>query len=345
MPARLFIGRIGLTMTGRPHSLPEDFLAYSQEIGSDPMLVQGPGGNTSVKDGGIMRIKSSGCLLAEAGEKEIFVAVDVERAKAEIHGTGDGSCREAVVQPRGRLRPSIETTFHALLPQRFVFHYHSVASICHTVAGELRSKLAEKLAGLDWASVGYSKPGLPLTRAILELAKDGFPSVILLDNHGIIVAADSVAEVRMLVLDVEDRLMLPRLPFDCADRPGPSVQGWDELPRFSPLANDPRLRERVAAGSYYPDHVVFLGPSLPKTAVAQLGPESGFTFPAALVDDRWVYLKSNAGSANTAMLQCLYDVLTRIPPGMKLTPIGAENESLLLNWDAEKYRQEIARVD
>ena len=71
--------------------LPPEFVSLSQEIGVQPLLVQGPGGNTSVKIDGQMWVKASGTELAEALDKSIFVAVDPARAKQELDGVGDGS--------------------------------------------------------------------------------------------------------------------------------------------------------------------------------------------------------------------------------------------------------------
>ena len=132
--------------------LPTEFLTLSQQIGANPLLVQGPGGNTSIKQDGRMWIKASGTELSDALDEDIFVAVDPDRALAELDGAGDGSCRSALIDSDCGLRPSIETTFHALFPQRFVFHFHSVATICHAIAVEGRASLAEKLGGLPWVA-------------------------------------------------------------------------------------------------------------------------------------------------------------------------------------------------
>jgi len=45
----------------------------SARIGRQPLLVQGAGGNTSLKDNNILWVKASGKWLAEAGNENIFV--------------------------------------------------------------------------------------------------------------------------------------------------------------------------------------------------------------------------------------------------------------------------------
>jgi len=325
--------------------LPPDFVSLSQEIGSQPLLVQGPGGNTSVKIDGQMWIKASGTELAEALDKNIFVAVDPAKAMEELDGAGDGSCRSALIDPDCGLRPSIETTFHAMFDQTFVFHFHSVAAICHAIAEEGRTALAEKLAGLQWVSAPYRKPGIPLTKAIREAVGAGEVQVVVLNNHGIIIVGNTIEEVSELIEDVEQRLDLPVLADNGIDLSTAEYPGWKLVADVSALATDPELFRRATSGTYYPDHVVFLGPAMPAMSSAdleQLDPDE-FPVPAVLVEGEGVYLKSDAKPAQRAMLDCIYDVLARIPPDWTLVPIGEDAEAELLNWDAEKYRQALAK--
>lgn len=322
--------------------LPTDFLALCRRIGADPLLIQGPGGNTSIKLGGVMWIKASGTELADAGARQIFVAVDPEKARSEIDGAGDGTCRAALLDPKGPLRPSIETTFHALLPQRFVVHVHSIATIGHATSAEGQARLVERLAGLDWIWVPYVKPGVPLTQGIREVTGGRAPKVIVLENHGLIVAGETVEEVAALLEAVEARLKLPVLVRPHAREDLPAVDGWASVPEVATLALDPRMRARATAGSYYPDHVVFLGPALRVVGFEALREDREDLPPAVICEDRGVYLKADATPAQRAMLRCLYDVLGRIPSSWTLKPIGLDDEAALLDWDAEKYRQALA---
>ena len=320
--------------------LPQGFKRLSAEIGSDPLLVQGPGGNTSVKQGGAMWIKASGTMLSDAETGRIFVPVDPAKALAEIDGSGDGSCRNAVLDPRSELRPSVETTFHALFPQKFVFHYHSVATICHSASVQGRIDLVAKLYGLDWADVRYRKPGVPLAKEIRSVTGGAAPGVTILENHGVIIAADEIEGIARLRSEVEKRLHLPvRRLRRCRTEP-PAVPGWEPVPEYSALVEDHETRFRALSGSYYPDHVVFLGPALP---VSYRKAVEGFDteYPVVL-HANCPYLRKSAPPAARAMLRCLFDVLSRIPRGWRLVPIPASAEDELLNWDAEKYRKRMS---
>ncbi|MEO1606374.1 MAG: class II aldolase/adducin family protein [Pseudomonadota bacterium] len=317
-----------------PNLVTVEFRALSATLGKDPLQVQGPGGNTSIKDGSVMFIKASGTELADAEDKEIFVAVDRDAAVLEAkEEVGDGSCKDTVLEKSNPLRPSIETTFHAAFDHRVVAHTHSVSTIAHAISPQGRKAATEKLTGLPFAMVPYAKPGLPLTRQILGRVTSE-TQVVVLQNHGLICAGETVDEVRGLLAEVEARLTL-------SAREMASTQGQDQPPAgfewsdYGWLALDEPTAGLVLSGTYYPDHVVFLGPGLPVE-------DHNGNPPAILKRGQGVLIRSAATSAQKAMLRCLSDVFSRIPEGWSVDPIGAAAEAELMNWDAEKYRQALA---
>lgn len=314
--------------------LTDAFRAFSARLGRDPLIIQGPGGNTSIKNDKVMWIKASGMELADALDKNVFVAVDRVAAKAEVFGAGDGSCKATVLDPAIQLRPSIETTFHAALDWPVVAHSHSVATIAHVTSLEGRDAALQKLEGLKPAIVPYAKPGLPLTKEIL--ARTGPDTrIILLENHGLICCGSTVEETEETMRQVEGRLALPADPVPMSSLPleaPPDGYAWADE---SWMAQDPDILALIQAGSYYPDHVVFLGPALPQNTLDG-------TAPAVLVPDVGIQVKTDATPAQRAMLTCLSDVLRRVPSDWNLRPIGPEAEAELLDWDAEKYRQALA---
>ncbi|MFV1590655.1 class II aldolase/adducin family protein [Phaeobacter sp. JH20_39] len=317
-----------------PNLITPDFRALSARLGQDPLQVQGPGGNTSIKKGSVMYIKASGTELADAETADIFVAVDRDAAVLEAQErAGDGSCKDTVLDTSHGLRPSIETTFHAALAQRVVAHTHSVATLAHVISPEGRGAAAVKLAGLNFVMVPYAKPGLPLTRQILARVEPK-TNVILLQNHGLICAGDTVEEVASLIAEVEERLALDARSTDAAPVTQAPPEGfvWSD---YGWLAQNTAAFERARSGTYYPDHVVFLGPCLPVQ-------DHDGNPPAILQEGQGVLIKADATSSQLAMLQCLSDVLARVQDGWSVEPIGPDAEAALLNWDAEKYRQALA---
>jgi rhamnose utilization protein RhaD (predicted bifunctional aldolase and dehydrogenase) len=60
----------------------QDLLGLAARLGRDPLVVQGPGGNISLKRDGVMWVKASGTWMMEATsprEKRTFEYLDLHR--------------------------------------------------------------------------------------------------------------------------------------------------------------------------------------------------------------------------------------------------------------------------
>ena len=173
------------------------FLMLSKEIGSDVLKTQGAGGNTSFKRDGTMWVKASGTWLAHAGDRDIMVPVTVPPLVAALRA-GAPSAEKAtdfiVTALNGSgLRPSIETSFHAVLPQAVVAHYHCVNTIALSVTKDRDTVIAARMArlpDLTWTTIPYRRPGTPLAHEIDRVASIR-PDVLILYNHGIIVSGET----------------------------------------------------------------------------------------------------------------------------------------------------------
>ncbi len=205
---------------GRP--VLDELIALAQQFGRDPEFSRGGGGNASAKTDGVVWIKPSGVPLAtlEADDLvpldrarllEVLEAPEAPRASGEdpLVRAAD----EARLAPAGGRRPSVELLFHALLPERFVLHTHPVL-INAVTCNEDGEAIARRLFGDDVIWVPYTDPGLPLARAIRDArathvrrTRGPAPRVTLMQNHGLIISADTTAEVeaasRRLVEAVE----------------------------------------------------------------------------------------------------------------------------------------------
>lgn len=336
-----------------------EFLALktvSAEIGADPMLIQAAGGNTSIKDGDVMWIKASGTLLAEALQKDIFVPVDLNKMRKAVAAGEDRADQpgEFLIPGFSSLRPSIETSLHAVFDQNIVIHAHCVHTLAHAIRSDAETLLEKRLGGLNWASVAYTKPGAKLAHAVSQELGNG-TDVIVLRNHGIIVAADTVGAAHALLRDVHSRLALEPEAGDLV-RPD-----WDRLKNLSDddrfqlpgyealhqLALDPARCAQASVGSLYPDHVIFCGigvavvgdgetPQSTTERIEALGlPAPVFMF----VPGAGVLVRADASSGALALMRCLADVMLRVPADADLNYLSQEQNLELLNWDAEKYRQ------
>lgn len=90
----------------------------------------------------------------------------------------------------------------------------------------------------------------------------------------------------------------------------------------------------ISSGSYYPDHVVFLGP--------KLSFEPTRTSPVFLKKRIGIFIKSKASKTQGSMLQCLSNILSRLPLDWLPELIDEKDEAELVDWDAEKYRQSLS---
>ena len=152
-------------MTTNNRITAEEVKKFCAFIGNNSLLVQGPGGNISWKDGDILWIKASGTWIADAIEKDIFVPVDLKHLLTAI------AVNDFSVTPRlmsiNSLKPSIETLLHALLPQRIVLHLHAVEVLTHLIIENFEKYFYLLLNGnYNYIIVDYFKPGAALAKEI-----------------------------------------------------------------------------------------------------------------------------------------------------------------------------------
>ena len=330
-----------------------DLCLFSARLGAKPEFVQGPGGNTSLKHGGHLWVKASGTWLAHALERPIFVAVDLLQVKARLDADEDDPVGPAFRPELGAdgLRPSIETTLHALLDHPIVVHTHSVATIAVAVRVDAREQLSERLAGLRWAFVPYARPGVPLTRAVRQEVKLVNPDVLVLGNHGLVIGADQPATAQALLDDVEERLKgvarhspipadVEKLAAWCAGTDYAPVGNADD--RSHAIATDPVSARIAMSGSLYPDHVVFLGPGLTTAQPWRLSEQCELLAAShriLSILECGIVARNDLKAAERAMVHCLADVAQRIPQDVRLNYLTTAQEDELRMWDAEKQRQ------
>ncbi len=176
-------------------------------------MVQGGGGNTSVKVGnGKMYVKASGTTLRMAGS-DSFIVVDVNKVLDILNNENiailNSKERDYIVSERlqgcvkdnSNKRPSIETFLHALLG-KYVVHVHPVyvnALTCLEGGEAVANEIFKDKMKYLW--IGYDSPGYPLG----ILLKNGLkkyvacngtvPEVIFLQNHGIIISSDDEKDI------------------------------------------------------------------------------------------------------------------------------------------------------
>ena len=301
-------GPLEVAASNRHTQLLERAAELARRYGRDPEFSRGGGGNVSVKADGVLYIKPSGVSLGSLSASDLMpldmeplarlLAADAaERIGAE--GGSDAVMSVAMgarLRPAGEQRPSVEVLFHALIPRRFVLHTHPTLVNAVTCASE-GPRIASQLFGDAVVWVPYVDPGLPLARAI-ENARRAFeestgapaPDVLLLQNHGLIVAADEpsaisaasgnvVDAIRAHLADLQQRAgpqaaAPPRstdrrpavaeavegaLRASFSSRPRPKVILFDASPDAVRAATGDFRRSFVLGGPITPDQIVYAG--------------------------------------------------------------------------------------
>ena len=238
------------------------FARVSGAVGARADYVQGGGGNTSVKlDGGMMGIKASGFCLKDIREDSGYAALDGSALRkfyrenepesfADCEAAGAKCVKENGVTIEGlpQFRPSVEAGFHSLL-KTHVLHTHSVYGnlVACTVGGKEVARRAFQNAPYSWGWVDYVDPGAKLAFTIrdeldrVEKETGKVPSVIIMQNHGIIVHDDDAVSCMAIHSDANVRLALC---YGLAENAFPSVE-VEELAGGVFRASCPYLKEKL----------------------------------------------------------------------------------------------------
>lgn len=317
----------------------------SARLGADAALIQAGGGNTSIKLGDVLWVKASGRWLAHALHTPMFVPVSLAGVRRRIAAREADPVGPEVVGMSGvqGLRPSIETTLHALLPHAAVLHVHSVDALAWLVRDDAHERIGALLEGLRWAWVPYVRPGLVLTGAVAQALAQAPADLVVLGNHGLVVGGATVPAAESLLHEVVRRLARTAAPAPPPDRAalaracaGSAYRPVDDDACHA-LATEPRRMAWAAGGALYPDHVVFLGRGLPVVGAAT---DATHSAPALLVAGTGVLVHASLDAAGLAMLRCLADVLARVAPDARLCYLPEDEVRALSNWDAEKFRRQ-----
>ncbi|MDR2028299.1 MAG: class II aldolase/adducin family protein [Treponema sp.] len=275
----------------------EDLTKLSRYYGANPEYVIAGGGNTSFKDGTTLYVKGSGAALADM-TPEGFVRMDRQALSRiwEKDYPPDPEERERAVladmmaarkSGEEQKRPSVETLLHDMLPFTYVVHTHPALVNGLTCSQQGQAEAAE-LFGPEFLWIPSTNPGYILSRAVKTameeyMAQWGCPAdLILLQNHGVFVGADSVQEMKEKYahLMVKLELRMEWKPdfsgelsnWDCsgdisgllAELAGSSAGGepWKVVFRrnneIAIMVKD-RASFHPVSSSFTPDHIVYAG--------------------------------------------------------------------------------------
>ncbi len=196
-------------------------ISVSRKVGRKiPLWTQASGGNISIKIKNNLLIKATGKRLGEVAGAQDLSLLDLRLMKTALKKLSklkiSESKREQIyaeVLHSSRLqvdqfsRPSMEAGFHAVLPKKYVFHFHSLVAILSAHAA-LDKKLSKKIRAiippsLKFRMIDHIKPGFDLC---VFLAKQSKSDIYLVRNHGVILQGDSLSILKVWE-KIESQLM------------------------------------------------------------------------------------------------------------------------------------------
>jgi len=189
----------------------KDLIEISRFYGRNKEYVIAGGGNTSFKNDTSIWIKASGYPLSELSEEGLVV---LDRKKLQLISSNkysdDPTIREEQVKndlfgsisdPLKNIRPSVETSLHELIQYRFVVHLHPTL-INGLLCSRNAKTLIQKHFGDSVLFIPYTDPGYILFKKLeseilaYRANHSHDPKIILLENHGSFVSADTTDEIR-----------------------------------------------------------------------------------------------------------------------------------------------------
>lgn len=323
---------------------------FCAELGKNPLLVQGAGGNVSWKEGHTLWVKASGAWLADATTRDIFVPVDLAALRASIDKENFSAVPE--LQVASELKPSIETILHALMPHTVVVHVHAVDVLALLVRDTVHQDLESRIGdALNWVCVDYHKPGAQLAVSIhAALVGHTDANVVFMKNHGLVIGGASVDDIRNGLTTITARLAETSVATPAAHAAVAEHPDYIAVPdgAVQALAQNHSLFQRLRTDwALYPDHVVFLGAAAHvyeswdafRHTRSNASPLPELIF----IQHCGVFVLPSFSKAKTAQLRCYYDVMLRQGLDNVLHVMNHQQIDEVLNWDSEKYRQRLEK--
>lgn len=210
-----------------------EHMELSHYAAQHPRLVQGGGGNCSVKFSAHMVVKASGYFLEDVGLERGFAVVGLQDGRP---------------LPESKEKVSLEAGLHRLL-NTYVIHTHPIAAAALVGSEEGKRFFRQIFPEATYVWVDYAAPGKRLFQKVEETlrpfsGKMPERQALLLQNHGLFTAAASKQAcmqfheetVRKLedFFQPEARADLPAMPPRCYLTPDHAVYSSMDIRNLSP---------------------------------------------------------------------------------------------------------------
>ena len=364
----------------------KDLIDISQFYGKNKEYVIAGGGNTSFKDDEFLWIKASGIALADIDE-DGFVRMSRERLKviSEREYSNNASEREsqvkedlaAAIDSTDGKRPSVETSMHDVINYPFVIHTHP--TVVNALSCSKDSEAwTKKVLGEDVLFIEYIDPGYVLFKRVADEIKSfnqkkGFdPKIILLENHGIFVSADTTQEVKEIYTNIEQKILehigseLPQedtvsFTLDNSESLSLAYSGEKTVIKAytnSIIADFIKSSDSFDAvqTAFTPDHIVYckskylfledIDPTKIEGQISSFKAKTGFPPRIIGLQNKGLIIIGEDEKSASTILELIINMmkiswLARKLGGSK--PMTAEQIAFIENWEVENYRKKMAK--
>jgi rhamnose utilization protein RhaD (predicted bifunctional aldolase and dehydrogenase) len=242
---------------------------------------------------------------------------------------------------------------HAVLPQRFVVHVHSVDTLAWAVRSDARAQLARRLSGLRWKWIPYVPSGLPLARKVQSVSSTHpYPDVFILGNHGLVVCGESCEAAEFMLAEVQRRLATQSRQ---AAKPEFSrlkalrdLSSWrlPECEALHSLGTDVISRRIVKKGVLYPCQAIFLGPRLTLLSAARNLSDAATRIdqldascPFVIIEGSGVLINNKINATAYAVLHGFAEVVRRIDGLAPIRYLTGYEVKTIMSADGDRYRR------
>lgn len=339
------------------------FVKISKYSGMREDLVQAGGGNSSFKiSEERMAIKASGFQLADVTEENGYALVNPKIIRDRFLNCEDLSAltdedskailNEAFIEGK---KPSIETFLHAV-SGKYTLHTHSMVVNVLTCRKGGMDILKELFP--EALMVPYATPGVELAKAYFYEYKKATSDktkafdVVFLQNHGLVVSADTAEKViektefvtkkleDFLGLDLEGYHKLTHLWESFTDKIVWKVTDKNVLDTYAKIG--------AWENAFCPDCVVFLGKGFLKldedfteSDIVSFIEKYASPVMVDYAGDLYIIADSVKKAMETQSVMSFSAQVIFFNDGYEYNLLSDQEQNFLLNWDAEKYRKAI----
>lgn len=335
----------------------KEFIEMSRYAGMREDLAQAGGGNSSYKTAqDRMLVKASGFQLADVREDTGYAIVnpiiiaDAFMQSADIDQIAEADAKRILQEAYLEgARPSIETFLHSISG---VYTLHTHPIVVNVLTSRTGGMEVLKELFPDALTVPYATPGVELAKAYFKQFREyGKPiHVVFLQNHGLLVSADTAAEV----MDTTEEILQKLEQYLHID-----LSGYHEVTKLYrffgqgiiwKVTDKNVLDARSKLGKVWehvfcPDCVVFLGKKmyeadgLDSDALENFRKVYGNPVVISYQGDLYIQAESVKKALEIQSVLSFSSQVMALNQGYACNMLSDTEQDFLLGWDAEKYRK------